>query len=240
MVVKAVDHHRTERVEADGEFHGRHGDAVRPQGLEDGRGEVQASSGRSGRERPVGVDGLVPGWVVDLVCDVRRKRRKPDLRQPIVEVGIARVETHNPTAVAEILTHLDRQPLGSDNVAGLQLLARLRERLPRTIVALLKKQDLGGATGGTTNRNPSRQDFGVVDDDKIAGMQQVGQVAHMAMLDTIAPVDKQPGGVTRLDRFLGDTFRREVVVDIGERLRAVRHPIEGTSFRSRPVREMFA
>ena len=90
------------------------------------------------------------------------------------------------------------------------------------------------------DRNPSRQDFGVVDDDKIAGMQQVGQVAHMAMLNTIAPVDKQPGGVTRLDRFLGDTFRREVVVDISERLRAVRHPIEGTSFRSRPAREMFA
>ncbi len=84
MVVKAVDHHRTERVEADGEFHGRHGDAVRPQGLEDGRGEVQAGGGCSGRERAVGEDGLVPGRVVDLVFDVRRKRRKPDLRQPIV------------------------------------------------------------------------------------------------------------------------------------------------------------
>ena len=104
----------------------------------------------------------------------------------------------------------------------------------------LKKQDLAGAAGGTTNRNPSGQDFGVVDDDKIAGVQQVGQVAHMAMLDAIPPVDKQPSGVTRLDRFLGDTFRREVVVDVGERLRAIRHPIEGTSFRSRPVREMFA
>ena len=31
-----------------------------------------------------------------------------------------------------------------------------------------------------------------------------------------------------------------VVVDVGKRLRAVRHPIEGTSFRSRLVREMFA
>ena len=62
----------------------------------------------------------------------------------------------------------------------------------------------------------------------------------MAMLNTIAPIDKQPGGVTRLNRFLGDTFRREVVVDVGKRLRAIRHPIEGTSFRSRPAREMFA
>ena len=62
----------------------------------------------------------------------------------------------------------------------------------------------------------------------------------MAMLNTIAPVDKKPGGVTRLSRFLGDTFRREVVVDVGERLRTIRHSIEGTSFRSRTAREMFA
>ena len=38
-------------------------------------------------------------------------------------------------------------------------------------------------------------------------MQQLGQVAHMAMLDTIA-VDEQPSGVAQLDRFLGDAFRR--------------------------------
>ncbi len=154
-----------------------------------------------------------------------------------MQVGIARVETHDPTPVAEVLAHLDRQPPGGDDVAGLELLARLGQRFPRPIVALLEKQDLGGATGGATGRNPSGQDFGVVDDDKIAGMQQLGQVAHMAMLDTIAPVDEQPSGVTRLDRFLGDAFRREVVIDVGERLRAIRHPVEGTSFRSRPARE---
>jgi hypothetical protein len=198
---------------------------------------MQAGSGRSGRERAVGVDSLVPRRVVDLIFYVRRKRRKPDLRQPIVQVSIVWIETHSPTAVAEILPDLDRQSLRGDDIAGLELPARLRESLPRTIVALLEKQDLGGATSRTTDRNPSGQDFGVVDDDKIAGEQQVGQIAQMAMLNMIASVDEQSSGVARLDRYLGDAFCWEVVVDVGERLRAIRHPAEARSFCSRPARE---
>ena len=159
-----------------------------------------------------------------------------DLRQPIVQVSIAWIETHSPTAIAEILPHLDRQSLRGDDIAGLELLARPRERLPRPIVALLEKQDLGGATSRTTDRNPSGQDLGVVDDNKIAGEQQVGQIAHMAMLNMIASVDEQSSGIARLDRYLCDAFRREVVVDVGKRLRAIRHLAEARSFRSRPAR----
>ena len=62
---------------------------------------------------------------------------------------------------------------------------------------------------------PCRQDLGVVDDEDVAGQQELGQIAHAAVLDRARGVegDEQTGGVARLARHLGDGVVGEVVVE---------------------------
>ena len=82
------------------------------------------------------------------------------------------------------------------------------------------------ARTGITSR---QQHLGVVDHDEVARLQQVGQIPNMTVLDVVASVDEQTGGVTRLDRLLRDALGREIVVDVGERLGTICHVVEGTS-----------
>ena len=112
---------------------------------------------------------------------------------------------------------------------------RAHEGLPRRRrrIDLLEQEDLDGAAGGPAQAQPRRQDPGVVDDDDVAGSEQVGEVGDGAVLGGPAPaVDEQPGGVARLDRDLGDALGRQVVVELVEP-----HRSQGTNDvpRSAPV-----
>jgi len=62
---------------------------------------------------------------------------------------------------------------------------------------------------------PSRQHLGVVDDEDVAGIEQVRQVANVAMLDRAVGVDghEEAGGIARLARHLGDGVVGKVVVE---------------------------
>ena len=57
----------------------------------------------------------------------------------------------------------------------------------------------------------------LVEHEQVALAQQIGQVVDVAVLGRRrSPIDEQPGGVTRLDRRLGDPVVRQLVVEVGD------------------------
>ena len=87
----------------------------------------------------------------------------------------------------------------------------------RAVGERLEQQHLGRATGLAAQAQSRRDHLGVVDHEQVTVAEQVGQVAHVAMLGRRAPpVDQQTRRVPRLDRVLGDALVGQLVVDVGE------------------------
>ena len=114
-----------------------------------------------------------------------------------------------------------------DAVVGEQLLARpqlarrAHERLPDP--SLRHRRGSSSSTSAApplarVQAQASRDHPRVVDHEQVARPQQVGQIAHVAVL-RVAPsaaVDEQAGRVARLDRGLGDARVGQVVVEVAE------------------------
>lgn len=69
---------------------------------------------------------------------------------------------------------------------------------------------------------PRRKDAGVVEDDEIAGTQQIGEIAEQAIrvLATGSLKMQHAGAVAGGERFLGDEFFGEMKVEVGDQHRA--------------------
>ena len=102
--------------------------------------------------------------------------------------------------------------------------AELAEHFPGAIV-LAEVQPLPFAAGPLASaEQPGRQHPRVVEDEQIAGSEQVGQVEELAVFQraVAAADDQQPRPVALGGRFLGDQLRREVVIEEGHAVSRVR------------------
>ena len=102
---------------------------------------------------------------------------------------------------------------GAEAAPRLQSPRRPRERLPLPIADLLEQQHLAARL---LDRDPRRDDPGVVDDDKrVADLPcKVGESAVSGDAGR-ALVDQQPRLVAPQRRMLGDQLGREVVLQLG-------------------------
>jgi hypothetical protein len=133
----------------------------------------------------------------------------------------------DPTAITEIVVDAYREILAlrrSQDDAGWELATRPDQRFPPrfadivepALVESFEQQDLGCATGVAMQRETGRQYACRVENQQIAGLEQVGQIAHDAVLGwTGAPVDEQPRRVSLGQRMLGDRGDRKVIVEGG-------------------------
>ena len=174
VIVEAVHHHRTERVEADSQLDRGDVDAPLAKLGEHLGGEVQTGGGSGRREWSVGVDGLVPLGVVDLFLDVGRKRCEANLVEYVEEWTLAAVKMDESASIAQVLPHLDAQVAGGQLDARGKLLAGPCERLPDLVTTVFEQQYLRGATRWSPHPNAGRQHPRVVDHNKVARLQKVG------------------------------------------------------------------
>ncbi len=130
------------------------------------------------------------------------------------QVGARDREAERYVAGFPLLHHFRRQ-IGreDDGVADPQPLARLGEDVPGIgALALveggfdLDLSPLAGQAGG--------DDAGVVVDQQVAGHQQAGQVADMAVRQGVALHVQQARGVARPCRFVGDQLGRQLEIEI--------------------------
>ena len=108
----------------------------------------------------------------------------------------------------------------ADAVALAQALAGLRERLPvRAVDALMQEHgDVGRGLAAPDAAAGQRggNDAGIVEDEDVAGAQQLRQIAHDAVFETRRFDHQEPRGVARDRRTKRDPLRRQVEIEFGD------------------------
>lgn len=210
--------------------------------------EVQAGCRRGRRPRLSGEDGLVAGEVplpLFAAADVSGQWHAAHA----IEDSLGRPASfrpHDPRAASAAADEFERlclPPLAIDEhdpLADLRPATGLRQDPPPAGPGLLLQKEPFplAAGGGAAADEPRGHDAGVVDDDEIAGREELGQVADVAVVDRAvgAAEHEQPGVGSALQRLLCDQlFGEVVVVKVGvghkvfhgiakSRLREVRRP----------------
>ncbi len=111
-----------------------------------------------------------------------------------------------------LATGIERdQAAGLGRLAGADLYPRL------TLAKQALDQDFHPPAAGLLPEQARRNDPGVVEDQQIAGLQQLGQVAHLAVGQRLRRWrhHQQPARRALGQRRLGDQFVGQVVMEIG-------------------------
>ena len=113
----------------------------------------------------------------------------------------------------------------ADAFADFQLLRRLDQRLPAAGVEALDQRRFDGGDGGAAHANavePRGDDARVVDDQRVARLQQPRQVEHMRVVEpAVRRDDQHPRRVARARRRQRDALGRQIEV---EQIDAHRNP----------------
>ena len=174
--------------------------------------------------RPIGlagVHGLVTIGVVQRGGDVRRQRHVAGGSDGGQGVGGTQLHGERVAGLRPAPHHQDGSAFVVDELfAPCQPPRRAHEALPAAVVGIerFQEQDLDRATAVAVEAQPGGDHAGVVHDHEITRLEQLRQVAHVAMVRrrASATVHEQAGRIPRLDRVLGDGGRREVVVEVGQ------------------------
>ena len=204
---------RLERVEPDDQLDPRHADAPRGQRGRAAPGvRCSPAVGRGGRAGPVGVDGLVALGVGQRRRDVGRQRHLAEPRRA-PPAGrrrrAARPSTVSPASVRWPTDQRPRRPSApSSTLAGPQACGPGGPAPPSA-----RCSSSSGSSSSTSaappvravQAQPGRDHPGVVDHDEVAGREQLGEVADVAVLGAARrpAVDQQAGRVAGLDRASG-------------------------------------
>ena len=115
--------------------------------------------------------------------------------------------------LAALVDHVRRELVGKSNdVADASTLARLRPRLPRSLIELAREQKLETAISRVqARRNHAR----VVDDERIARFEPIRKRRERIVLDPIRRRDDHHPRLPALTRLLRDEVGREVVGEVG-------------------------
>ena len=107
--------------------------------------------------------------------------------------------------------------VGEQHLARSQLAGRAHERLPEATRAVgrFEQQHLGCAARPPGEAEAGRDHLGLVDDEQVAGTEELGEVTHDAVIGWRgSTVDQQPRRVARLDGHLGDAVGGQLVVEL--------------------------
>ena len=135
--------------------------------------------------------------------------------------GVDRPEQFDRERVAARRPLTDRDDLlprrREQYLAPAQLAGRAHERLPRAActVGRLEQQHLGRAAGAAGETEAGRDHLRLVDDEQVAGAEDLGEVMHRAVVGLRRPpIDQQSRRVPRFDGHLGDAIGGQVVVEL--------------------------
>ena len=183
---------------------------------------MEAGGRRSDRPLVTAVDGLVALGIAEGSRDVRRQRHCA-VTGGVGEDRFVRGTAHATDAFAEVV--LDDEhglTLGVHHGgAGAYPPTRLHQSPPGTVATGLsvrvEQHDLDSTPRRLGQRKTRSDDPRVVDDDHIAGSDEVGKLARPAVSELGTGGIEQPGFVARLDRRLGDPGVGQLVVEVVDR-----------------------
>ena len=180
--------------------HGVDGDAALPEPADELRREMQSGGRRGDRAVVVREHGLIVGAIARVGRaprrDVGRQRHVAPLLDRLVEHGTMEREGERHLAALALVfdggielaeeAHLALFAEAHD-VAGGEPLGRPHEGAPaRAVEAPVQRRldgGLGGAAADAAALQPRRNHLGVVDDERVTGLQQVRQIAHAAIVE---------------------------------------------------------
>ena len=175
---------------------------------------------RGGRRaaQDLGVDGLIPLLVLQLLLDIGRQGHFAQVLQHLQEDALV-VEAHHPVAVGQLLHHLGGQfPVAEAQLRPCtHLPARAHQALPGLVAPVDQQQHLAGAAAGQPlAQQAGGQHPGVVQNQAVAGIQKVRQLVEVMVTGLpCLPVQRhQAGGVPLVQGRLGDQLLRKVIVKI--------------------------
>jgi hypothetical protein len=133
----------------------------------------------------------------------------------------ARPQAHRAPALLAGRLRLDddaEDVVDGDGVAGPEAAPGPDERLPAVVAQGAEQQHLGRAAGRAPAEQAGREDAAAIDHEQIAGPQQPRQVSEhvVGRFPLHARQPHQPRGITGLDRFLRDSLRRQLVIEVGD------------------------
>lgn len=208
-----------ERVDPDVERHVRDMDPAIPNRVDEFGSEVQTGGRRGSAARTACIHRLVALRVGEFRVDVRRQRRAAQPRQPRAEaVGIDKA--HDPSALSEVFTYLSLQAIAEgDHRARQQPFAWADQRDKLGFPARrVQQQRLDTRAGRLPSEQAQRGDSRVVEDQKVAWLQKLGNLSERSMVDLARmPVEvQQSAGRAIGERRLGDERLRQLVIVVAQ------------------------
>ena len=209
---------RAEGAEADVEGHPGQIHALVPELLQELRRKVQTGGRRGGGAVDAGIDGLIPFLILQLLLDIGGQGHLSKLAQDLQEDALI-AEADLFLAVVQGFHDLG----GELSVAEAELRAdrglpaRARQAFPDVAAGILEQKDLHSpAAGNAVAHQTGRKDAGIVQNQRVAGLEIVDHVVKMPVLDLSAlPAEnQQSGAVALLKRRLRDQLRRKLIVKI--------------------------
>ena len=205
-------------------------DAALPEGFQNLWREVEAGGGRGDGAGLLGVDGLVAlavFWAV-FAMDVGRERHVADAVEGGVEVGDW-LEADGTLAVFAVGDDfcLEAAVAKADDFSGEDFAAGADEGEPFPLGELLGEHDLDAAGGvmaglgmeaGALAVKARGYDPGVVEDEEVAGLEEGGKVAEVAVGEGSGGAvegEHARGGAVG-EGFLRDEFFGEMEIEIGD------------------------
>ena len=201
MVGDLILHHGAEGTEAHMQGHFGDADPLGAEGVHQFRGKVEACRGGGGAAQLLGIDGLVLALVIQLLGDVGRQRHFAKFVQLFIKgLGVI-IECNELVAVFQRLVHHGSQGAVAEAHlrARLHPLAGLGQAFPLVALDLAEQQQFTDCAGGLLDaHNAGRQNFGIVDDQQVAGFQIFRQVAEDPVLDAVVfpAQDHEARGIT--------------------------------------------
>src|SRR6266542_4976141 len=180
---------------------------------------MKASRWRSDRASLFRVHGLISLSVCVFIGppDVRRKRCMP-VAVDCVANGKCGAESDDACATLRRFKNLDLEVRTHVyDSSGLELAARMHHRLVAAVAKVAQKKKFGGSTGVARTEKPRTIDASGVEDDRIAGGNEIHDIAEGRVLNPAlrAVDDHQPALIAAGSRRLSDQLRWEIVVEVG-------------------------
>ena len=171
VVGDLILHHGAEGAEAHMQGHFGNVHALGADGIHQFRGEVQASCGRCGAAKLLGIDGLVLALILQLLCDVGRQRHFAKFVQLFIKRLSIVIKCNVLVAIFHGLIHHSSQgAIAKAHLrAGLHPLAGLCKAFPLVTFDLTQQKQLTHSTGGLLDAHDAgRQDLGIVYHQQVA------------------------------------------------------------------------
>ena len=163
------------------------------------------------------VVGAVARITARLAFNVGRQRHRAVARERVAKRRALAIEAQDHFALRAFLDHLGGE-IGSefDMVPRVQPPRTLGVGAPPAAAQIARQCHLDRRQSAPPDQ-PRRNDLGVVEDQQVAGPQQLRQIGDMAVRDhPLGRQHEQPRAVARLGRAVGDQFARQCEIEIGE------------------------